>query len=95
MRMSTTPNGTRLVAQNSDGEHDITDAVGALYDLAVGSMDYSSGFWSEEDAVPVALLARLCGFGGAEGLEKYAKLAEQTAKDRIVPLEIHDPLGQA
>lgn len=50
---------------------DITEAVQALYDLAVSSLDYGSGFWSYEDAAPVARLAKLMGWEGAEGLQKY------------------------
>lgn len=52
---------------------DVTSAVQALYDLAVSSMDYTSGFWSYEDAAPVAELAKRCEFRGYEGIEKYAR----------------------
>jgi hypothetical protein len=50
---------------------DVTEAVKALYDLAIGSMDFGSGFWSAEDARPVAELARICGFEQAEEVQKY------------------------
>lgn len=52
-------------------EHDVSDAVAAMYDLVIGSMDWGSGFWSVEDAVPVGILARLCKFETAEDVEKY------------------------
>ena len=51
---------------------DITEGVQALYDLAIHSMDYGSGFWSYEDAAPVAKLATLMGWDGADGLQQYA-----------------------
>lgn len=54
-------------------QHDITEGVKALYDLAVESMDYGSGFWTVEDAVPVAELARTCGFNKVEELERYVE----------------------
>ncbi len=62
----------RLYAvDDNDISTDISEAVKALYDLAVSSMDYGSGFWSYEDAAPVAALAELMGWDGAEGLRKY------------------------
>lgn len=50
---------------------DVTDAMAALYDLAIGSMDYGSGFWTYEDAVPVAEMAELMGWEGREGIVRY------------------------
>jgi hypothetical protein len=50
---------------------DVTDAVGALYDLALSSMDYRSGFWSYEDAAPVATLAELMNYEQREAIQKY------------------------
>lgn len=64
MKDGQTPAGTVVKAQAPDGvEHDVTTAVQALYDLAVGSLDFGSGFWSVEETEPVAALAKLCGFG--------------------------------
>lgn len=76
----TTPDGTRVVAHRADGtEIDVTEGVQALYDLAVGSMDFGSGFWTVDDAVPVRDLANACGFDGKEAAEQY--LAEQREKE--------------
>lgn len=55
------------------GRTDITEGVKALYDLAVSSMDFGSGFWTVEDALPVAELARTCGFDKVEELERYVE----------------------
>jgi hypothetical protein len=64
--MSETPNGAKIEAVLTDGSrHDVTEAVQALYDLVVQSLDWGSGFLTVEDAVPVADIARLCGFGDA------------------------------
>jgi hypothetical protein len=68
----------RIWAITDGTETDVTEAVSALYDLAIHSMDFGSGFWSAEDAEPVALLARTCGFEGREELERYIE------KDRIL-----------
>lgn len=50
---------------------DVTDAMAALYDLAVNSTDYGSGFWTYEDARPVAEMAELMGWKGREEITKY------------------------
>lgn len=63
-----TPNGTRIFTSKGD---DVTEAVQALYDLAIHSMDFGSNMWSAEDAKPVAELARLCDFEGREEIDKY------------------------
>jgi hypothetical protein len=66
----------RAFSRAPDGtETDITEGVQALYDLVISSMDFRSGFWTAEDAVPVAQLARLLGFEQREQIERY--LAEQ------------------
>ena len=50
---------------------DITQAVGALYDLTISSMDYRSGFWSAEDATPVAEMAELMNYEQRDEIRKY------------------------
>ena len=50
---------------------DVTAAMGALYDLCLNSMDYGSGFWTYEDANPVAEMAELMDWDGKEGITKY------------------------
>lgn len=60
-----------LLVQDGGIEADITEAVKVLYDLAISSMDFSSGFWTAEDAAPVAKLAELCQFEGHEKVAAY------------------------
>lgn len=54
---------------------DVTEGVQALYDLVLSSLDWGSGFWSYEDALPVAQIARLAGFGRCEEAERYVREA--------------------
>lgn len=70
----------RVYVRDGDGETDITEGVQALYDLVIGSMDWGSGFWTAEDAAPVAKLARACGFERAGEAERY--LSEQMHSDQ-------------
>ena len=45
----------RAFHRAEDGtDTDITQGVQALYDLVISSMNWGSGFWSWEDALPVA-----------------------------------------
>jgi hypothetical protein len=70
----------RAFARDGDGsETDITEGVQALYDLVLSSMDWGSGFLSFEDALPVAQIGRLMGFGQSEEAERY--VAEQKHSD--------------
>lgn len=63
-----------IVVRDDEGrEQDITEGVQALYDLVLNSMDWGSGFLSAEDARPVALLARACGFERAAEAERYLR----------------------
>lgn len=63
-----------MFCRSQDGsEVDITEGVQALYDLVISSMDWGSGFLNYEDAVPVAELARACGFEKAEEAERYLR----------------------
>lgn len=72
--------GVRAFARHPDGtETDITEGVQALYDLVIASMDFRSGFWTAEDARPVALLARACGFGNRDEIERYLRDREHEA----------------
>lgn len=64
----------KIVHVADDGtETDVTAGVQALYDLVISSMDFRSGFWSYEDAVPVGEMARLCDFEKREEIEKYVR----------------------
>lgn len=69
---------TRAYARDADGtETDITEGVQALYDLVISSMDWGSGFWTAEDARPVAILARRMRFERAEEAERYLRERER------------------
>jgi len=73
----------RIVHIADDGtQTDVTEGVQALYDLATGSMDFGSGFWTFEDALPVARIARLCGFSLVEEVERYVR---EKQRDRSAP----------
>jgi hypothetical protein len=76
-----------FVRQPDGTEADITEGVQALYDLVIGSMDWGSGFWSAEDAAPVARLARLCGFEQAEEAERYLREQQHSEEQRQFFLE--------
>lgn len=69
-----TPSGVTIVAKLSDGtEVDVTEGVQVLYDLVVGSMDFGSGFLTEEDAVPLANIAEVCGFERSDEAFRYLR----------------------
>lgn len=79
------PGVTIIVRDSTEGEADVTEAVQALYDMVVQSMDWGSGFFTVEDIVPVALLAKLCEFGEVDEINRYlerfwrqAQLSEET-----------------
>ena len=62
----------KVIVRNEDGtETEITEGVQALYDMVIASQDWGSGFWSYEDAVPVAVVARACGFERVDEVERY------------------------
>ena len=54
---------------------DVTEGVQALYDLVISSLNWGSGFWSYEDALPVARIARLGGFKRSKEAERYVREA--------------------
>jgi hypothetical protein len=74
------PGQVRVIARCDGTETDITEGVQALYDLVIGSMDWGSGFWTAEDAAPVAALARACGFERAEEAERYLRQQQHSAE---------------
>lgn len=66
-----------IVARDDEGrEQDVTQGVQALYDLLIHSMDWGSGMLSAEDARPIALLARACGFKHSPEAERYLRERE-------------------
>lgn len=61
------PAAVQVFARTASGvEVNITEGVQALYHLVIGSMDWGSGFLTTEDALPVARVARVCGFERAD-----------------------------
>lgn len=74
-----------VVVRSDDGaEVDITEGVKCLYDMVIGSMDWGSGFWTVEDALPVAEVARACGFPNVDEVDAYLAARardEQTRKE--------------
>jgi hypothetical protein len=87
--MNRTPNGKIILAYDADGVPgyrdgiDVTEAVQALYDLVVQSMDWGSGFLTAEDAEPVALIARVCGFERLDEAERYLEEARRRERGRV------------
>jgi hypothetical protein len=80
----------RITHTSDDGvTHDVTEAVKCLYDLVLDSMDWGSGFWSVEEAVPIGILARLCQFEKADEVERYLGNREKWQKymDQLDGLE--------
>lgn len=73
--------------EQSEDPVDITEAVKVLYDLAIGSMDFGSGFWNAEDAAPVAHLAELCEFENAESVRAYVSSQLQSEEQMQFLLE--------
>lgn len=70
----------RIIARTDDGtETDITDDVRATYDIAVGSMDFGSGFL---DAAEVAHLHRINAVIGGEPLEYQSDPCDNCAHGR-------------
>lgn len=91
-----TPNGAVITAASPDGATvDLTEGVQCLYDLVINSMDWGSGFISAEEALPVAEVARACGFAQVEEVEKYVRVAAGDecprceSTDKAVRNEIH------
>lgn len=67
-----TPTGAQIKAHLPDGQLvDVTGGVMALYDLVLNLMDWGSNFLSLEDALPVAEIAKTCGFEQIEEAEKW------------------------
>lgn len=68
-------NGRFVFAADDGSQEDVTEGVQALYDLVISSMDWGSGFWSYEDALPVAKIATLAGFERCDEAERYVREA--------------------
>ncbi len=68
-------NGKFVFVADDGAQDDVTEGVRALYDLVLSSMNWGSGFWSYEDALPVAEIARLAGFEQRDEVERYVREA--------------------
>lgn len=79
-----TPTGAIITATLPGGTtQNVTEAVQVLYDLVIQSMDFSSGFLTIEDMMPMAALASFCGFVGAEvANEEMARLLRLKAAQK-------------
>lgn len=85
-----------VVARQPDGtEVDITEGVQALYDLVTSSMDWGSGFWTVEDALPVEHIARTCGFPGISEVEAYIDGRRRDEDQRATERDRREALYQA
>lgn len=86
----------RAIHRAEDGtETDITEGVQALYDLVISSMDWGSGFWSAEDALPVAKVGHLLGFAQIEEVDRYVAARkheeESQAWQALNPVPVRRP----
>lgn len=68
-------NGKFVFVADDGAQTEVTEGVQALYDLVIGSMDFRSGFWSYEDALPAAKIAELAGFEQRDEIERYVREA--------------------
>lgn len=78
-----TPSGVTILAQLPDGSTvNVTEGVQTLYDHVISSMDWGSGFLTKEDAIPIAEIARVCGFESSEEAERYIHSMEEEERRR-------------
>lgn len=89
-----TPNGTQVFARAVDGsEIDITAGVQAMYDLVLGSMDWGSGFLTDDDAAPMSVVGHACGFAEVDRVDEYIADKRHDA-DRVSWMKANDPQGR-
>jgi hypothetical protein len=55
--------GFRIYVESEGERTDVTDAVMDVYDIAVGSMDFGSGFLSTEEVGNIRVLGKVIGAG--------------------------------
>lgn len=85
-KSSETPAGVSIEARSKAGEtRNVTEAVRALYDLLISSMDFGSDFLSIEDIRPIVELANFCGFKGTEEAVDYMNRQLEAEKRRNCP----------
>ena len=94
--MEQTESGVRVIAHGPDGsEVNITEGVMALYDLVISSMDWGSGFWTAEDAAPVAFVARTCGFPSVGEVDRYLLARKHDEEERAFFRTIPEVMGSS
>lgn len=84
-----TPNGTTITATVDGETADITEAVAAIYDLVIQSLNWGSGFLTMEDALPMAVLGRVCGFQESAEAERYLRSAIEGLEEDIGKADEH------
>lgn len=88
-----TPNGTVVVARRPEGsEVNVTAGVQALYDLVISSMDWGSGFWTVEDALPVVEVADVCGFAEAAEARRYVDAQRHSEEQQRFLATVRRPI---
>jgi hypothetical protein len=76
------------VTRDDGSQRDITGLVQIAYDIAVGSMDYSSGFLDQEEVDGLVALAVTCGFPSAR------EVAVDQWRDRLAEGKSYEELTQ-
>jgi hypothetical protein len=78
---------------SDDGTYtDITEGVQALYDLVISSMDWGSGFWSYEDALPVGAIAHLFNFESADEVDRYVNARKADEENSAFTIAHHNEI---
>ena len=85
----------RITTTNATGEPiDITEGVQVLYDLVTSSMDWGSGFWTEDDIQPVRALVEAVGFPGLDNVDAYLEDLAKSAERQRADQARHQALAQ-
>lgn len=87
----------KIVLHRDDGTtENITELVRIAYDVAVGSMDYSSGFLDKEEVDGLLRLAFACDFPSAreEAIEMWRKEAYEALRAEAVGTSLYERTRQ-
>lgn len=83
----------RIVVYRDGQETDITEGVQALYDLVINSMDWGSGFLSDEDVRPVIEVAEACQFASFAEAREYVARKKHDEECRAFYATLWPPRG--